>query len=157
MQMLGGFFYSWRKPRSRYLKTIKEPSLMGLWKLKNRPSLARALRTSFGQVWSKGHDFEMLIPHCYTHIIIRMPPGTCHTWWKLFNKNSNQVYILAKDLGMVNMGLCLNWVHLGSTSHMLTFSSSLFPQAFTSQVDFFNSPFHHAFSSNVWHILNLSF
>jgi hypothetical protein len=63
--------------------------------------------------------------------------------------------MLAKDLSMVNMGLCLNWVHLGSTSHMLTFSSSLFPQAFTSHIDSFNSPFHHAFSSYVWHILNL--
>jgi len=30
MQMLGGFFILEEKPQSRYLKTIKEPSLMGL-------------------------------------------------------------------------------------------------------------------------------
>jgi len=58
-----------------------------------------------------------------------IPLGTCHTWWKFFNKNSNQVYMLTKDLKMVNMGLYLNRVHLGSTSYMLPFSSSPFPQA----------------------------
>jgi hypothetical protein len=61
--------------------------------------------------------------------MVQIPPGTCHTPWKFFNINSIQVYMIGEDLSMVNMGLYLNGVHLGSTSHMLAFSSSPFPQA----------------------------